>query len=178
MLRGRLSFDIPRRRGRNISSFSPAAEDFVSALLQPDPEERLSAKQALKHPWIARQSSSQEGKSGHGHSAGKDSKVSKRQSDREREWFSEVSARINEFAALPKVKRTILAALARQLTEDQARAQTKLFRDMDRDGDGKIGLDEMRTAGMWTLPYGSAYYFMMAWSLRKRVPLPHRFLFV
>jgi serine/threonine protein kinase len=34
------------------SKLSPHAQDFVSRLLGPDPNQRMSAEQALKHPWI------------------------------------------------------------------------------------------------------------------------------
>ncbi len=32
---------------------SAAAKDFISSLLVPDPEERMSAEEALGHPWMA-----------------------------------------------------------------------------------------------------------------------------
>lgn len=49
ILEGKFSF--PEKKWSHISD---EAKDLVSKLLEYDPEKRISARQALSHPWILR----------------------------------------------------------------------------------------------------------------------------
>ncbi|OMJ86238.1 hypothetical protein SteCoe_12303 [Stentor coeruleus] len=46
--KGELDFENP-----NFTSLSFSAQDFIKKLLQVNPEERISAKDALNHPWLS-----------------------------------------------------------------------------------------------------------------------------
>ena len=113
MLRGIFSFSGSSRLGNRSSTgaVSIEARDFVSALLQRDPAARLSASQAMRHPWLK----------GVGSGAVTPPSRWRRRAAPHKEQFEGVARRIKEFSALPQVKRTILAALAKQLTEEQVR---------------------------------------------------------
>ena len=50
------SYKVPYPK-RYWSSLSSEAKDFVSRLLQFDPDKRLTASQAQNHPWFKRQNS-------------------------------------------------------------------------------------------------------------------------
>jgi len=108
----RVSFDVPVRRARNIPYFSAEAQDFISALLQRDPENRLSAQLAMKHPWLSDSTTTQK----------QSRRRNRRRVGNQKGEMADIAHRIKEFSALPKVKRTILAALAKQLTEEQVRS--------------------------------------------------------
>jgi calcium/calmodulin-dependent protein kinase I len=45
--------------GPHWTSVSEAAKDLISKLMEPDPEKRLTVKQALQHPWILNASDSE-----------------------------------------------------------------------------------------------------------------------
>eukprot|EP00750_Incisomonas_marina_P020689 INCI4073.4.p1 GENE.INCI4073.4~~INCI4073.4.p1 ORF type:complete len:618 (+),score=90.95 INCI4073.4:104-1957(+) len=142
VLRGIFSFSGSSRLGNRSSTgaVSIEARDFVSALLQRDPAARLSASQAMRHPWLK----------GVGSGAVTPPSRWRRRAAPHKEQFEGVARRIKEFSALPQVKRTILAALAKQLTEEQARAQTRDFRKIDNNRDGQLGLEEMKRVGVDT----------------------------
>ena len=46
------SFDYPEEYWNNISK---DAQDFINLLLKVDPKERLTASEALKHPWLTKE---------------------------------------------------------------------------------------------------------------------------
>lgn len=60
MLTGRvLVVNGEAKFGSHFQHLSAEAQDFVHALVQVDPEERMSAREALKHPWLAKHVSAQ-----------------------------------------------------------------------------------------------------------------------
>lgn len=116
---------------------SNEAKDLVRKLMAFDPHQRLSAEQALNHPWIKHFSSAP--------NPAADAPFSRTMLDHFR-----------AFQALCKLKKAALTIIAQQMNETQIELLTHTFLALDEDGDGSITLQELRTglkkAGMKDIP--------------------------
>eukprot|EP00951_Prasinocladus_malaysianus_P037703 scaffold407124_cov40-Prasinocladus_malaysianus.AAC.1 len=104
-------------------SVSDEALDLLSGLLRPDPEERVSAGQALEHPWI---------------------KSSETASDVP--LRGTLMQRIQRYATYNGLKQHALRAVAQYLIDDKNHPLGELraiFRTMDADGSGLLRLNQL-----------------------------------
>lgn len=130
--------DFPSPEWDNISA---EAKDFVSQLLNRDSILRPTADVALHHPWIAK----------HVPEPGIPKPVafkSRGTSERESSTLRLNSDRkdaFQKFLANIKVKKT-LNSVAEGMTSAEASFLGKLFRRVDKDRDGKIGVEDLDKA--------------------------------
>lgn len=111
-------------------SISTSAKDFVKKLLVKDPRARLTAAQALSHPWV------REG--------GDASEIPVDIS---------VLSNMRQFVKYSRFKQFALRALASTLNEDELANLKDQFDAIDVDKSGSISLEEMRHALAKDLPF-------------------------
>ncbi|KAK8946987.1 Calcium-dependent protein kinase 28 [Platanthera zijinensis] len=119
--------DYKRKPWPNIST---SAKDFVQKLLVKDPRARLTAAQALSHPWVRE---------------GGDAK--------EIPLDISVLANMRQFVKYSRLKQFALRALASTLNEDELADLRDQFDAIDVDKNGAISLEEMRQALAKDLPW-------------------------
>jgi len=112
--RGEYSIEGPRWNG-----VSDQAKDFIKMLLVKDPDERCSAAEALKHPWLT--SSSNE----------------------KNELDVEVLTQMRQFALGNVLKRAALGIVAMTMTPQEAREVESQFKALDTTSSGTIQLHEL-----------------------------------
>jgi calcium-dependent protein kinase len=121
---GEYELDIPE--WENISK---EAKDFVSKCLAYEEKDRLTAAQALEHPWIRNC-----------------------RSNINSEYYKSAATQcvgamnnLQKFHAQSKLKQATCTFIASQLvSKDEKESIDKLFRSMDTDSDGKLGRPEVR----------------------------------
>eukprot|EP00929_Paragymnodinium_shiwhaense_P113356 TRINITY_DN81633_c0_g1_i1.p1 TRINITY_DN81633_c0_g1~~TRINITY_DN81633_c0_g1_i1.p1 ORF type:complete len:630 (-),score=143.37 TRINITY_DN81633_c0_g1_i1:104-1993(-) len=100
---------------------SDEAKDFVNSLLEMDRKTRLSAPQALDHPWI--------------------------QACARRHVKAEIDASLAQelcdFSQHSKLRRICLLMIARSLSKEEASQASQFFYSMDDSRDGTISFDEL-----------------------------------
>ncbi|KAL4187768.1 hypothetical protein AMTRI_Chr09g20710 [Amborella trichopoda] len=122
----------PDFRRKPWPSISTSAKDFVKKLLVKDPLARLTAAQALSHPWV-----------------------------REGGDASEIPVDISvlnnmrQFVRYSRLKQFALRALASTLNENELADIRDQFDAIDMDRNGSISLEEMRQALAKDLPFRS-----------------------
>ncbi|KAL0928226.1 hypothetical protein M5K25_000098 [Dendrobium thyrsiflorum] len=111
-------------------SISTSAKDFVQKLLVKDPRTRLTAAQALSHPWV-------------------------REGGDAKEIPLDISVLFNmrQFVKYSRLKQFALRALASTLNEDELADLRDQFDAIDVDKNGAISLEEMRQALAKDLPW-------------------------
>ncbi|KAK9285354.1 hypothetical protein L1049_024545 [Liquidambar formosana] len=120
----------PDFRRKPWPTISNSAKDFVKKLLVKDPRARLTAAQALSHPWV-----------------------------REGGDASEIPVDISvlnnmrQFVKYSRLKQFALRALASTLDEEELADLRDQFDAIDVDRNGSISLDEMRQALAKDLPW-------------------------
>ncbi|KAL6543435.1 Calcium-dependent protein kinase 18 [Orobanche hederae] len=119
--------DFRRKPWPGISS---AAKDFVKKLLMKDPRARLTAAQALSHPWV------REG--------GEASEIP---------LDISVLSNMRQFVKYSRFKQFALRALASTLAEEELSNLRDQFDAIDVDKNGVISLEEMRQALEKDLPW-------------------------
>ncbi|KAK3024457.1 hypothetical protein RJ639_042989 [Escallonia herrerae] len=119
--------DFRRKPWPNISS---SAKDFVKKLLVKDPRARLTAAQALSHPWV------REG--------GNASEIP---------LDISVLSNMRQFVKYGHMKQFALRALASTLDEEELGDLRDQFQAIDVDKSGSISLEEMRQALAKDLPW-------------------------
>lgn len=112
---GRYAMDQP-----TWDEVSPLAQNLVEQLLCFDPARRLSAAEALKHPWITSE--------GEG---------------RETPLYNAASA-MRAFNSHRKIKKAVLGIMAQTLESDELGDLKQLFEEADQDKDGFLEADEVR----------------------------------
>ncbi|KAL8118124.1 calcium-dependent protein kinase 18-like [Apium graveolens] len=105
------------------ASISDGAKDFVKKLLVKDPRARLTAAQALSHPWV-------------------------REGGDASEIPLDISVLFNmrQFVTYSRLKQFALRALASTLDEEELRNLRDQFHAIDVDKNGAISLEEVRQA--------------------------------
>ncbi|KAL0702722.1 hypothetical protein Bca4012_058844 [Brassica carinata] len=113
----------PDFRRKPWPTISNSAKDFVKKLLVKDPRARLTAAQALSHPWV-------------------------REGGDATEIPIDISVLSNmrQFVKFSRLKQFALRALATTLDEEELADLRDQFGAMDADKNGAISLDEMRQA--------------------------------
>ena len=115
--------DFRSERSEPWPQISPGGKDFVSKLLERDPRKRLTARQALEHPWL-----SEEG--------GEDSAMTRcaKQLD--------VLKTMCNFAAAGAVRKRAAAVVAERAPPEAIEALLPAFRKVDAGdaGDGTVAL--------------------------------------
>ncbi|KAF3452527.1 hypothetical protein FNV43_RR02960 [Rhamnella rubrinervis] len=100
---------------------SDNAKDLVRKMLDPDPNQRLTAQQVLDHPWLQ--------------NAKKAPNVPLGET---------VRARLKQFSVMNKLKKRALGVIAEHLSLEEAAGIKELFESMDSGKRGKISLEELR----------------------------------
>jgi calcium-dependent protein kinase len=120
-------FDFPSPDWDNISN---AAKDFICCLLRKDPSLRLTAREALSHKWIV--------------TANK-----KNMRDAQSLRVSHDSVRSDNFKkylGIKKLKRAALVHIASRLTNTEVGSLGDIFKQLDKNGDGQLTLEELSSA--------------------------------
>ncbi|ONK80539.1 uncharacterized protein A4U43_C01F18950 [Asparagus officinalis] len=102
-------------------SISSGAKELVKKMLRQDPEERLSASEALNHPWVR-----------------EDGIASDKPID------IAVLTRMKQFRAMNKLKKVALKVIAENLSEEEIMGLKEMFRSMDTDNSGTITFEELK----------------------------------
>jgi len=102
---------------------SADAKSLITKLLLKDPAKRYTAEQAIQDIWIKTQAA-----------AAKESLNPK------------VMQNLMAFKSLQRLKKAVLIYIATQLNDGEAKKMTELFKAIDKDGDGKLSLEEMTEA--------------------------------
>ncbi|KAJ0966954.1 hypothetical protein J5N97_023871 [Dioscorea zingiberensis] len=120
----------PDFRRKPWPSISDSAKDFVQKLLVKDPRTRLTAAQALSHPWV-------------------------REGGNASEIPIDISvlSNIREFVKYSRFKQFALRALATTLDEGELANLRDQFNAIDVDRNGSISLEEMRHALAKDIPW-------------------------
>ncbi|CAD6260001.1 unnamed protein product [Miscanthus lutarioriparius] len=100
-------------------SISESAKDLIRRLLNRDAQRRITAVQALEHPWL---------KGG----------------APDRPIDSAVLSRMKQFKAMNKLKQLALKVIAENLTEDEIKGLKQMFNNMDTDKSGTITVEELK----------------------------------
>ncbi|EMS58448.1 Calcium-dependent protein kinase 2 [Triticum urartu] len=103
-------------------SISKSAKDLVRKILNRDPGKRLTAHEALCHPWVC-----------------VDGVAPDKPLD------SAVLTRLKQFSAMNKLKKMALRVIAENLSEDEIAGLREMFKMLDTDNSGQITLEELKT---------------------------------
>ncbi|XP_050205640.1 calcium-dependent protein kinase 29 [Mercurialis annua] len=101
---------------------SPSAKDLVKKMLARDPKKRITAAQALEHPWLKVDGG----------------EVSDKPID------SAVLTRLKQFRAMNKLKKLALKVIAESLSEEEIKGLRQMFNNMDTDKSGTITYEELK----------------------------------
>ncbi|KAK6258209.1 Protein kinase domain - like 10 [Theobroma cacao] len=120
----------PDFRRKPWPTISNSAKDFVKKLLVKDPQARLTAAQALSHPWV-------------------------REGGNASEIPVDISVlnNLRQFVKYSRLKQFALRALAGTLNEEEIADLRDQFDAIDVDKNGSISLEEMRQALAKDLPW-------------------------
>ena len=99
---------------------SPDAQDLVRRMMELDPSKRITAADALKHPWIVGQADGMRNP-----------------------LPSAVVGRIAKFHEFGVLKQKALASIVQILDEDELTGFAKMFKELDANGDGEVSVDEV-----------------------------------
>lgn len=127
-------WDFPHHFFSGVSSM---AMDFISRLLQHDPERRMTAEEALSHPWL---------------NPGSESSHRLLTMWQQEELFRTLMC----YASANPLQKMILVVGAFHLTPAQTRAAQELFHIIDADSSGTISFDEFACALQSNLEYGTS----------------------
>ncbi|KAK9129377.1 hypothetical protein Sjap_009864 [Stephania japonica] len=103
-------------------SITQAAKDLIKKMLTWDPKLRITAADALEHPWL---------------------KVDGEASDKPID--NAVLSRMKQFGAMNKMKKLALKVMAENLTEEEIKGLRQMFNNMDTDRSGAITFEELKT---------------------------------
>ncbi|CAO2837691.1 unnamed protein product [Amaranthus hypochondriacus] len=117
ILRGNLDFNSDP-----WLSISSSAKDLVTKMLRQDPKERLSARDALNHPWMRED----------GEAPDKPIDIA-------------VLTRMKQFRAMNKLKKVALRVIAENLSEEKIIGLKEMFKSIDTDNSGTITYEELKS---------------------------------
>lgn len=100
---------------------SPAAKDCIRAMLTPDPEQRPSAAELLRHPWLA--------------AAAPTTAIS-----------TSIMHQLQLFAGLSRARRVMLGVAAKNINGAEASRLLKAFLAVDKDYNGTVEFHELAVA--------------------------------
>ncbi|KAF5455724.1 hypothetical protein F2P56_025271 [Juglans regia] len=103
-------------------NISTGAKDLVGKMLMGDPKKRITAADALEHPWLK-----------------EDGEASDRPID------NVVLSRMKQFRAMNKLKKLALKVIAETLSEEEIKGLKQMFNNMDTDKSGAITFEELKT---------------------------------
>jgi len=103
-------------------SISESAKDLVRKMLDRDPRKRLTAHEALRHPWVC-----------------VDGVAPDKPLD------PAVLTRLKQFSAMNKLKKMALRVIAENLSEDEIAGLREMFKMLDTDNSGQITLEELKS---------------------------------
>lgn len=109
-------FDQP-----TFTRLSAAAKSFVRCLMEPDPNNRPSAEEALQNAWLLPGAAVQDTAIG-----------------------EEVLRSMRKFANASHLKRSCLSMMAWSLTFEDRKMLEESFMEMDKNGNGRISLNELK----------------------------------
>lgn len=112
----------PDFRSSPWPSISYSAKDLVRKMLAMDPRKRITAAEALEHPWL------KEG------GEASDTPID-----------SVVQIRMKQFRAMNKLKKLALKVIAENLSEEEIQGLRQMFNNMDTDRSGTITYEELKT---------------------------------
>jgi len=101
---------------------SDSAKDLISKLLTTDPARRISASEALEHPWLTGSTAS------------------------DKPMLSNVLNSLKAFQAKQKFKVSVLNMMSSSMSEDEIQQLKHTFKALDENGDGVITLAELKKA--------------------------------
>jgi len=101
---------------------SSAAKDLIVKLLNLDTAKRLTAAEALEHPWLTGEAASST------------------------PIVNSVIKNLKSFSGACKFKTAILNLMVDSLSADEVETLKKTFKEIDANGDGTITIDELKTA--------------------------------
>lgn len=110
--------------GKVGDSFSPDCQDFIRSLLRMNATERLSAEQALKHPWL----------------------LNSRAASAPPPLCSQIAVNIISFRGQNMLKKAASTFAAIHLSGQKLHELTQAFMQMDRNHDGHIDSKELEVA--------------------------------
>ncbi|KOM49053.1 hypothetical protein LR48_Vigan07g275700 [Vigna angularis] len=103
-------------------SISTAAKDLIRKMLKHDPRKRITAAEALEHPWM---------------------KEGGEASDKPID--NAVLTRMKQFRAMNKMKKLALKVIAENLSEEEIKGLKQMFNNMDTDRSGTITYEELKS---------------------------------
>lgn len=102
---------------------SDDAKDLISKLLERQADMRFTAEEAFNHPWIQRQ---------------------RKKEEEELTIPIDVIKNMSNYIEAQNFKRTTLTLIASRIPEDQIKALRDTFSQFDKNGDGKLTIDELK----------------------------------
>jgi len=100
-------------------TISESAKDLITKMLNTDPRKRITAVQALEHPWLKGGAS-------------------------DRPIDSAVLSRMKQFKAMNKLKQLALKVIAENLSPEEIKGLKQMFNNMDTDKSGTITVEELK----------------------------------
>lgn len=110
------------KRGKfkfQVDGLSDSVKDLITKLLVKNPQERLTAEQALEHPWIATEIAPSQ------------------------PLPATVVNSLQAFSRQCRLKKAVGRVLAHQMIEDDQDDLMDVFKQFDKNGDGRLGADEI-----------------------------------
>ena len=102
------------------TKLSRGCKHFILCLLQKDPRKRLSAEEALEHPWIRREAAK-----------------------RDQHLGNELLENIGNFVNACKLKKLLVRKLVDEMSDEDKGIIASAFKELDTNGDGKIDKPEL-----------------------------------
>uniref|UniRef100_A0A7S2JSJ9 Calmodulin n=1 Tax=Leptocylindrus danicus TaxID=163516 RepID=A0A7S2JSJ9_9STRA len=130
------AYDYPSPEWDTISK---TAKDFIDKLLQKNPKDRMTASQAMKHPWI-----------------GGDDRCRRISLTN---FANQRSTRFVANMGMKKLRKAALTYISDNLTKAELESLAVVFKRIDVDGNGELSMDELDSAlSSGTIPPDVADY--------------------